>query len=80
MTLTMESVTLRNLRAAPAGAEAQQEDAAQGGAAEQTPQRDGAARPAPGNDNKLQRPNPRLDASQERAGGGRAGDEQWHWA
>ena len=48
VTLTIESVTaLRNLRAAPADAEAQKKGAAQGGAAEQTPQRDGAARPRP---------------------------------
>ena len=59
VTLTIESVTaLRNLRAAPADAETQQEGAAQGGAAEMAPQRDGAARPAPaGGANKRQRPN-----------------------
>ena len=72
VTLTIESVmALRNLRAAPAGAEAQQEDAAQGGAAEQTPQRDGAARPAPGNGNKRQRPSPRPDLKR-----GREADER----
>ena len=66
VTLTIESVTvLRNLRDAPADAEAQQEDAAQGGATEQTPQRDEAARPAPGNGNKRQRPNPRDPTSRE---------------
>ena len=74
MTLTIESVTaLRNLRAAQVGAEAQQEDTAQRGAAEQTPQRDGAARPAPGNGNKRQRPNPRPDL---REGGGRKSEKQ----
>ena len=50
MTLTMESVTALRKLAGRAGAEAQQEGAAQGGAVEQTPQRDG--RPAPGNGNK----------------------------
>ena len=67
VTLTIESETARrNLTAAPAGAEAQQEGAAQGGAAAQTPQRDGAARPAPGNGNKKQRPNPRPDLKRGR--------------
>ena len=46
----MESVTALRKLAGRAGAEAQQEGAAQGGAVEQTPQRDG--RPAPGNGNK----------------------------
>ena len=47
VTLTIESGTaLRNLIAAPAGAEAQKEGAAQEGAAAQTPRRDGAARPS----------------------------------
>ena len=77
VTLTIESVTvLRNLRDAPADAEAQQEDAAQGGATEQTPQRDEAARPAPGNGNKRQRPNPRDPTSREggrRTSGRRSG-------
>ena len=41
--------------------------------AEQTPQRDGAARPAPGNGNKRQRPNPRPDL---REGGGRKSEKQ----
>ena len=77
VTLTIESVTaLRNLRAAPADAEAQQEGAAQGGAAEQTPQRDGAARPAPGNGSKVQTAETQpATRPQERAGGGRAEDE-----
>ena len=72
MTLTVESVTaLRNLRAAPSGAETQQEGAAQGGAAGMTPQRDGPARPAPGGANKRQRPNPRPDLKR-----GREADER----
>ena len=76
VTLTIESVTaLRNLRAAPADAEAQQEGAAQGGAAEQTPQRDGAARPArPGQRQQTAETQP-ATRPQERAGGGRAEDE-----
>ena len=40
--------------------------AAQGGAAAQTPHRDGAARPMPGNGNKRQRPNPRPDLKRGR--------------
>ena len=60
-----------NLQAAPADAGGQQEGAAQGGAAEQTPQRDGAARPAPGNGNKRQRPNPRPDLKRGRETEGR---------
>ena len=72
VTLTVESVTaLRNLQAAPAGTEAQQEGAAQGGAAGRTPQRDGPARPAPGGANKRQRPNPRPDLKR-----GREADER----
>ena len=84
MTLTMESVTALRKLAGRAGAEAQQEGAAQGGAVEQTPQRDG--RPAPGNGNKrhctnakktteTQPPNPRPDLTREggrRTSGGRA--------
>ena len=67
MTLTIESVTaLRNLHAAPADEEAQPGAAAQGGAAAQTPHRDGAARPMPGNGNKRQRPNPRPDLKRGR--------------
>ena len=55
VTLTIESVTaLRNLHAAPADEEAQPGAAAQGGAAAQTPHRDGAARPMPGDGNKRQ--------------------------
>ena len=65
MTLTAESVTaLRNLHDAPAGEEARPGAAAQGGAAAQTPHRDGAARPMPGNGNK--RPNPRPDLKRGR--------------
>ena len=41
------------------------------GPAEQSPQRDGAARPAPGNGNKRQRPNPRPDLKRGREEGGR---------
>ena len=67
VTLTIESVTaLRNLHAAPADEEAQPGAAAQGGAAAQTPHRDGAARPMPGNGNKRQRPNPRPDLKRGR--------------
>ena len=67
VTLTIESGTaLRNLITAPAGAEAQQEGAAQGGAAAQEPRRDGAARPSPGNGNKRQRPSPRPDLKRGR--------------
>ena len=67
VTLTIESGTaLRNLITAPAGAEAQKEGAAQGGAAAQEPRRDGAARPSPGNGNKRQRPNPRPDLKRGR--------------
>ena len=45
VTLTVESVTaLRNLHDAPANEEARPGAAAQGGAAAQTPHRDGAAR------------------------------------
>ena len=51
--VTIESVTaMRNLHAAPADEGTQPETAAQGGAAAQTPHRDGAARPMPGNGNK----------------------------
>ena len=84
MTLTMESVTALRKLAGRAGAEAQQEGAAQGGAVEQTPQRDG--RPAPGtatNDTtnakkttETQPPNPRPDLTREgvrRKGGRQAG-------
>ena len=72
VTLTVESVAaLRNLQAAPAGTEAQQEGAAQGGAEGMTPQRDGPARPAPGGANKRQRPNPRPDLKR-----GREADER----
>ena len=74
VTLTIESGTaLRNMIAAPVGAEAQQEGAARGGAAAQTPQRDGAARPAPGNGNKKQRPNPRPDLKRGREAEERGG-------
>ena len=67
VTLTVESVTaLRNLHDAPAGEEARPGAAAQGGAAAQTPHRDGAARPMPGNGNKRQRPNPRPDLKRGR--------------
>ena len=72
VTLTIESGTaMRNLQAAPAGTGTQQEGAAQGGAAEQTPQRHGAARPAPSNGNKRQRPNPRPDLKRGRETEGR---------
>ena len=74
VTLTIESVTaLRNLRAAPADAETHEQEggAAQGGATEKAPQRDGAARPAPGGGNKRQRPNPRPDLKR-----GREADER----
>ena len=55
MTLTVESATaLRNLNDAPADEETRPEAAAQGGAAAQTPHRDGAARPMPGDGNKRQ--------------------------
>ena len=40
--------------------------AAQGGVAAQTPHRDGAARPMPGDGNKRQRPNPRPDLKRGR--------------
>ena len=67
----MESATaLNNLRDAPEDAEPQQEGAARGRAAEQSPQRDGAARQAPGNGNKRQRPNPRPDLKRGREEGG----------
>ena len=90
MTLTIESGTaLRNLIAAPAGAEAQQEGAAQGGAAAQTPRRDGAARPSAksvgegprisatvaGQRQQRQRPNP-ATRPKETEGGGREGDKR----
>ena len=47
---------------------------------EQTPQRDGAARPAPGNGNTRQRPNLPTRDPTSREGGRRtsAGDEQRH--
>ena len=71
VTLTIESGTaMRNLQAAPAGA-GQQMGAAQGGAAEPTRQRDGAARPSPSNGNKRQRPNPRPDLKRGRETEGR---------
>ena len=57
-----------NLRDAPGDAEPQQEGAARGRAAEQSPQRDGA--PAPGNGNKRQKPNPRPDLKRGREEGG----------
>ena len=76
VTLTIESGTaMRNLQAAPAGTGAQQEGSAQGGAAEQTPQRNGAARPAPGNGSKRQRRQPAA-RPQEREGDGGAGDRR----
>ena len=72
VTLTIESGTaMRNLQAAPAGTGAQQEGAAQGGAAEPTRQRDGAARPSPSNGNKWQRPIPRPDLKRGRETEGR---------
>ena len=72
VTLTIESGTaMRNLQAAPVGTGAQPGGAAQGGAAEQTPQRHGAARPAPSNGNKRQRPNPRPDLKRGRETEGR---------
>ena len=71
VTITVESVTaLNNLRDAPEDAEPQQESAARGRAAGQSPQRDEAARPAPGNGNKRQRPNPRPDLKRGREEGG----------
>ena len=70
VTLTVESVTaLRNLHAAPKGASTPQEEAARGGAAEQPPQRHGAARPAESNGNKRHRPNPRPDLKRGRDDG-----------
>ena len=75
VTLTVESATaLRNLHDAPADEEAGPGAAAQGGVAAQTPHRDGAARPMPGDGNKRQRPNPRPDLkrgreAEERAAG-----------
>ena len=62
----------RNLLAAPADEEARLGAAAQGGAAAQTPHRDGAARPMPGNGNKRQRPNPRPDLKRGREAEDRA--------
>ena len=56
-----------NLRDAPGDAEPQQEGAARGR----------AVRPAPGNGNKRQRPNPRPDLKRGREGG-RKGDEHRH--
>ena len=55
----------------PVNTGTQQGGAAQGGAAEQTPQRHGAARPAPSNGNKRQRPNPRPDLKRGRETEGR---------
>ena len=73
VTLTIESVTaMRNLHAAPADEGTQPGTAAQGGAAAQTPHRDGAARPMPGNGNKRQRPNPRPDLKRGREAEDRA--------
>ena len=72
--ISQDRVTaLRNLRAAPADAERHNRRAPPKylGAAEQTPQRDGAARPVPGNGNKRQRPNPRPDLKR-----GREADER----
>ena len=67
VTLTVESATaLRNLHDAPADEGARPGAAAQGGVAAQTPHRDGAARPMPGNGNKRQRPNPRPDLKRGR--------------
>ena len=79
MTLTIESgygTAALGYAGRASGREAEQEGTAkegtaQGGAAEQTPQRDGAARPAPGNDNKRQRDNPRPDLKRGREEGGR---------
>ena len=67
VTLTVESATaLRNLHDAPADEEAGPGAAAQGRVAAQTPHRDGAARPMPGDGNKRQRPNPRPDLKRGR--------------
>ena len=58
--------------AAPADEGTQPGTTAQGGAAAQTPHRDGAARPMPGNGNKRQRPNPRPDLKRGREAEDRA--------
>ena len=69
VTLTVESATaLRNLHDAPADEEARPGAAALGGVAAQTPHRDGAARPMPGNGNKSDSASTRDPTSR---GGGR---------